>query len=170
WMGHADRMASLRGINGVRSVTGGSHPAIAWADIMTAAHDGVDVVAFPEPAEIVSIAETADEMVHLRRPEFTEAGDRRAPARLQTNCGGVSCTQRAVPLPTVPPPVVPTLPPADGADPVPATPDTQSPDTQSPDTQAPDTAPTDSQDPDTQNPDTPGPDTSTTGTPTTTEP
>ena len=107
WMGHADRMASLRGINGVGSVTGGSHPAIAWADIMDAAHEGVDVVEFPEPAEIVSIAESADEMVHLRRPEFTEAVAQRNAAELQTNCGGVSCNQRSAPLPTVPPLVNP---------------------------------------------------------------
>ena len=34
WMGHADRLAALRNVNGVGSVTGGSHPAVAWREFM----------------------------------------------------------------------------------------------------------------------------------------
>ena len=107
WMGHADRLESLRGINGVRAVTGGSHPAIAFADIMTAAHEGLDVTPFPEPAEIVPVAETAEEVGGLLTPEITEAGARKNPVQLSANCGGAACDRRSTPLPTVPPPVVP---------------------------------------------------------------
>ncbi|MBT8239797.1 MAG: transglycosylase domain-containing protein, partial [Acidimicrobiia bacterium] len=42
WMGHADKLASLRNINGVGNVTGGSHPARAFSEIMTAALVGID--------------------------------------------------------------------------------------------------------------------------------
>ncbi|MEL7156662.1 MAG: PBP1A family penicillin-binding protein, partial [Actinomycetota bacterium] len=54
WMGHADQLASLRWVNGVRAVTGGSHPAIAWQQYMAAAHRGLEPEPFPEPAEIVT--------------------------------------------------------------------------------------------------------------------
>ncbi|MEM7275395.1 MAG: PBP1A family penicillin-binding protein [Actinomycetota bacterium] len=123
WMGHADRLASLRGINGVRAVTGGSHPAIAWAEIMAVAHEGLEPGAFPVPAEIVPIAETADEVVHVRRPEFTQAAARRDPFELAADCGGTACARRSTPMPTVPPPITPpsTVAPdqIDGADPIP---------------------------------------------------
>lgn len=108
WMGHADRLASLRGVNGVGSVTGGSHPAVAWAEIMKAAHDGLDVREFPEPVEIVPIAEDAADVLFFRVREFTEAGDRRATATLPADCDGAPCERRSAPLPTVPTPTFPT--------------------------------------------------------------
>ncbi len=108
WMGHADRLAPLRNINGVGNVTGGSHPAVAWNRIMTAAHQGLEVVEFPEPAEIVPIAESIDDMEPFRHREYTEASPRRSRSVVPANCGGRSCERRAVPLPTVPAATVPT--------------------------------------------------------------
>ncbi len=119
WMGHADRLASLRNINGVGNVTGGSHPAIAWNRIMTAAHDGLDTIEFPEPAEIVPIAQSVEELEPFRWRAETEAAPRRSLPLLPGDCGGVSCEYRSAPLPVVPTPTVPTTPPpadADGAD------------------------------------------------------
>ncbi|MGI9599079.1 MAG: penicillin-binding transpeptidase domain-containing protein, partial [Acidimicrobiales bacterium] len=107
WMGHADRLASLRGINGVGNVTGGSHPAVAWARIMRQAHEGLDQRPFPEPVEIVPIADSAAEVLGFRLQEFTEAPDQQQPQPLEGNCDGQPCERRAVPLPTVPPPTVP---------------------------------------------------------------
>lgn len=116
WMGHADGLASLRNINGVGSVTGGSHPAIAFSGIMTAAHVGVESTAFPEPAEIVPIAESVDEMEPFRHREYTEAAPRRSRPVLSGDCGGQDCERRAVPLPNVP---TPTLPPEPEPEPEP---------------------------------------------------
>ncbi|MEL6982361.1 MAG: penicillin-binding transpeptidase domain-containing protein, partial [Actinomycetota bacterium] len=115
WMGHADGLASLRNINGVGNVTGGSHPAIAWNGIMAAAHDGIEPTSFPEPAEIVPIAESIDEMEPFRHREYTEAAPRRSRPTLSGDCGGQDCDRRAVPLPAVP---TPTLPPEPEPDPV----------------------------------------------------
>jgi penicillin-binding protein 1A len=99
WMGHADRLATLRNVNGVGNVTGGSHPALAWQRIMAAAHEGLDVTEFPEPVEITAIDDDVDEVLRYRLREFTEAGDRRAPARLAANCGGVACQQVSATVP-----------------------------------------------------------------------
>jgi len=115
WMGHADRLASLRNINGVGNVTGGSHPAIAWSGIMQAAHDGIEPTAFPEPAEIVPIAETIEEMEPFRHREYTEAAPRRSRPVLAEDCGGQACDRRAVPLPSVPTPTLPPEPDPDAA-------------------------------------------------------
>jgi 1A family penicillin-binding protein len=109
WMGHADHLASLRNINGVGRVTGGSHPAIAWQEIMTAAHEGLEVIEFPEPAEIVPIAASVDELEPFRHREFTEAAPRRSRPVLSADCGDRSCQRRSAPLPAVP---APTAPPA----------------------------------------------------------
>ncbi len=108
WMGHADRLASLRGVNGVGNVTGGSHPAVAWAEIMKAAHDGVEVREFPEPVEIVPIAEDAAEVLFFRVREFTEPGEQRRAPTLPADCDGGPCERRSAPLPTVPTPTFPT--------------------------------------------------------------
>jgi membrane peptidoglycan carboxypeptidase len=99
WMGHADRLATLRNVNGVGNVTGGSHPALAWQRIMAAAHEGLDVTEFPEPVEITAIDDDVAEVLRYRLREFTEAGDRRAPARLAANCGGVACQQVSATVP-----------------------------------------------------------------------
>ncbi len=111
WMGHADRLESLRGVNGVRSVTGGSHPAVAWSDYMRAAHDGLEERDFPVPEEIVPIAEETAEVLSVRLREFTEAAPQRETAVIEADCGGVACQERVVPLPTVPSPTVPTTVP-----------------------------------------------------------
>ena len=107
WMGHADRLASLRGVNGVRAVTGGSHPAVAWADYMRDAHDGLEERAFPIAAEIVPPIDETAEVLSVRLREFTEAAPQRETPVVEPDCGGVSCHERLVPLPTVPTPVVP---------------------------------------------------------------
>jgi len=123
WMGHADHLASLRNVNGVGNVTGGSHPAIAWAEIMRVAHAGLEPREFPEPAEIVPIADSKAEMDPFRHREYTEAAPRRAPSQLAADCDGRPCDRRAVPLPSVPPPTLPP-PPEPTPDPV----DTAAPD------------------------------------------
>ncbi|MGF1595660.1 MAG: transglycosylase domain-containing protein [Acidimicrobiales bacterium] len=112
WMGHADRLAPLRGVNGVGSVTGGSHPAIAWQRFMQFAHEGREVREFPEPSEIVPRAETAAEVELIRPRDETEAGRQRTPATLAADCGGTECFRRSVPVvPRLPPPAPPpTLP------------------------------------------------------------
>ena len=108
WMGHADHLESLRGINGVRAVTGGSHPAIAWRQYMDAALEGTEVVAFPEPEPIVAVAKTSSEIVELRRPEETEVGRRSTTGTLSSDCGGQDCERYLVqPWPDLPPPTVP---------------------------------------------------------------
>ncbi len=115
WMGHADQLKSLRGINGVGAVTGGSHPAIAWRDYMSAAVAGTEREEFPEPAEIVPLAATAEEVVELRQPEETQAGRQASPAVLSGNCGGQPCERYGVPrTPSLAPPATPapvTVPP-----------------------------------------------------------
>lgn len=155
WMGHADRLAPLRNINGVGNVTGGSHPAIAWNRIMTAAHDGLEVAEFPEPAEIVPIADSIDEMEPFRHREHTEAAARRSRPVLPGDCGGRACDRRAAPLPTVPAPTVP-----EPNDPDPGIPDPGEADP--PDGQGPD--------PDDDPTGTPGPDPDTTEPPPAPEP
>ena len=109
WMGHADRLASLRNVNGVGNVTGGSHPAVAWARIMDAAHEGIEPTGFPEPAEIVPIAESIDEMEPFRRREYTEAAPRRSRTVVSGDCDSRACERRAAPLPVVPSPTVPPV-------------------------------------------------------------
>lgn len=117
WMGHADRLAPLRGINGVGAVTGGSHPAIAWRSIMAAAHDGVEVSPFPEPVEIVPIAESIDDMAPFRHREYSEAGPRRDRQILAPDCGGQPCDRRQRPLPDLSNPEPPTPTPGPVANP-----------------------------------------------------
>lgn len=115
WMGHADRLASLRGINGVGAVTGGSHPAIAWQEFMSAALADTEITSFPEPDKIVPLAATAAEVVEIRPRDETRPGRQDQPAELEPNCGGGSCQQYGVPVvPSLPEPMVPaTFPPLD---------------------------------------------------------
>ncbi len=121
WMGHADRLASLRGVNGVAAVTGGSHPAIAWRDYMIDATAGTEVTPFPEPAEIVPLATTAAEVAQLRPDRELAAGDRRPTRTVAADCGGPCRT--GPPAPWVPPSEEPPAPddgsagevPGDGA-------------------------------------------------------
>ncbi|MDH3296155.1 MAG: penicillin-binding transpeptidase domain-containing protein, partial [Acidimicrobiia bacterium] len=112
WMGHADRLASLRNINGVGAVTGGSHPAVAWHDFMVAAHEGIDPRPFPEPVPIVPIAESAREIITQHRVrKTTEVGSRRTPVQLSTGCGGGSCYASEAPPAAAPAAQVPTTQP-----------------------------------------------------------
>jgi len=117
WMGHADRQESLRGVNGVRAVTGGSHPAVAWREYMADAVAGTEIVDFPVPEPLVVMVETAAEAAELRPKEQTEVGPRSVGSQLPSNCGGQVCEVRKVPrVPYLPPPAEPPRP-----DPVPVT-------------------------------------------------
>lgn len=102
WMGHSDRLESLKNVNGVGRVTGGSHPAIAWRDYMRVAHEDLEVTEFPEPAPIVPIAESAAEIVSYRVRETTVAGEQQTPRVLAGNCEGSACQHRSVEAPWVP--------------------------------------------------------------------
>jgi len=133
WMGHADRLESLRRVNGVGAVTGGSHPAIAWRDFMSAAHEGTEPTPFPEPEEIVPLAETAEEVIVIRPKEETIIRSPRTTAALVNDCGGQPCWHREGPeAPWVPRPQRPTTtttapPPTEPLDPAPTTPASQPP-------------------------------------------
>lgn len=122
WMGHADRLAPLRDINGFGAVTGGSHPTIAWRTFMAGALAGTPVVPFPVPLEIVPLADTAEELVELAAAaEETRIGNRRRTSSIVADCGG-PCRRHASPaVPWVPPPEQPpptttptTVPPTGG--------------------------------------------------------
>lgn len=102
WMGYSDRLESLKNVNGVSRVTGGSHPAIAWREFMQVAHEGLEEKEFPEPAPIVPIAQSAAEIVTYRVRETTVAGEQKTPRVLVGNCEGSSCQHRAVESPWVP--------------------------------------------------------------------
>jgi penicillin-binding protein 1A len=111
WMGHADGLKPLRGVNGVGSVTGGSHPAVAWQEFMAKALDGTEVRPFPEPDPIATQARTAAEVRDIRPREETVAGRQQSPEVLEPNCGGEACERPGEPLvPSVPRPDVPATP------------------------------------------------------------
>ncbi len=130
WMGHADRLDSLNQVNGVRRVTGGSHPAVAFSDFMATAHEDLDVAYFPVPEEIVPIAESAQEVISFRVREQTVLGQPRQPSVIQEGCGGYTCSRSeaselvlpkperptTIPPPTTTPPTTSptTIQPADG--------------------------------------------------------
>ncbi len=105
WMGHADRLASLYNINGVGQVTGGSHPAIAFSQVMTAALRGVEPQAFPEPAPLEQV-ESSDDVTARLQEETVVGAPRRAP-QIQPDCGG-PCTRSAVSVPALIPPLATT--------------------------------------------------------------
>ncbi len=135
WMGHADGQHSLTGVNGVRVVTGGTHPAIAWHDYMAVAMEGREVMAFPVPEKITPPPKTKKTKKNnaatpapesgasgtgggiTTEPEPNEIGDRQKPGVLADNCGGKACQRQGVPdVPSLPEPEVPvTLPPASAA-------------------------------------------------------
>ncbi len=121
WMGHADGLASLRNVNGVGNVTGGSHPAIAFSQFMTAALAGTEPEFFPEPAPLEDIA-SSDEVSPVRQ-EATVVGGRRWPTAIRQDCSGVSCDYSAVPAPALTPPAPTTTAP-------PTTPSTAPPSTE----------------------------------------
>ncbi|NNE94584.1 MAG: penicillin-binding protein [Acidimicrobiales bacterium] len=116
WMGHADKLASLQNINGVGNVTGGSHPAIAFSEIMAAALAGIEPAEFPQPAELPQRATSRDQVVASRSE--TVANPRSWARTVQADCGG-PCFSSDIPAPAlIAPPV--TLPPT-------TVPDTQPP-------------------------------------------
>ena len=109
WMGHADKLASLRNINGVGNVTGGSHPAIAFSEIMTAGLDGVEPVEFPEPGELPKRVANVDQVVASRSE--TVANPRSRARAVQADCGGPCFSnQIATPALIAPPVTIPTPP------------------------------------------------------------
>ncbi len=102
WMGHSDGQASLRGINGVGNVTGGSHPAIAFADFNRVAHADLPVEQFPTPAEIEPPDEESVETIKASvAREFTIAASQNSPSVFAETCGTSSCTSRQVRLPEI---------------------------------------------------------------------
>jgi len=107
WMGHADGLASLRNVNGVGRVTGGSHPAIAFSEFMSAALIGVEPRAFPIPAELTQF-ETADDVVAL--VDRTVAGVRGDDREIRADCDG-DCRINGVPEPVLDPPLATTTTP-----------------------------------------------------------
>jgi len=107
WMGHADGLASLRNVNGVGRVTGGSHPAIAFSEFMSAALIGVEPQAFPIPAELTQF-ETADDVVAL--VDRTVAGVRGDDREIRADCDG-DCRINGVPEPLLDPPLATTTTP-----------------------------------------------------------
>ncbi|MFW2380462.1 MAG: transglycosylase domain-containing protein [Acidimicrobiales bacterium] len=110
WMGHADKLASLRNINGVGNVTGGSHPARAFSEIMTAALAGIEPEEFPEPAELPQRAVSRDQVVATRSE--TVANPRSYAKPVGADCGG-PCFSSNIPTPALiaPPVTVLTIPP-----------------------------------------------------------
>ncbi len=108
WMGHVDGLAPLRNLNGVAQVTGGSHPAIAFSNFMSAALAGTTPEAFPEPP-LLEQFESADDVDPVTG-EQTVAGPRRSPAGAGSGCGG-PCEYSAVPTPELIPPLPTTVAP-----------------------------------------------------------
>lgn len=108
WMGHADGLAPLRDVNGVARVTGGSHPAIAFSDFMSAALVTVEPQAFPVPGALAQF-ETADDVVAL--VDRTAAGVQGDGQDVAADCGG-DCSVDGVPEPSLDPPPTTTIPPS----------------------------------------------------------
>lgn len=108
WMGHADGLAPLRNINGVARVTGGSHPAIAFSDFMTAALVLVEPEAFPLPGELNQF-ETADDVVAL--VDQTASGVQGDSREVIGDCDG-DCRVDGVPEPSLDAPPATTIPPS----------------------------------------------------------
>lgn len=115
WMGHADALKPLRGVNGVARVTGGSHPAIAWREFMETAHQGLEPQEFAVPEEIlVPAGGTPQDLIAQVAREETVAAPKERPAALSANCGGSPCEKHQIPVsPQLPPPEQPVIvPPA----------------------------------------------------------
>lgn len=108
WMGHADGLAPLRDVNDVARVTGGSHPAIAFSDFMTAALERVEPEAFPLPGPLTQF-ETADDVVAL--VDRTASGVQGDGREIIGDCDG-ECRVDGVPEPSLEAPPVTTIPPS----------------------------------------------------------
>ncbi len=121
WMGHADKLASLYNINGVGRVTGGSHPAVAFSDIMTVALAGTTPAEFPEPAALPQRAASRAEVVASRSE--TVANPRSWAQQVAPDCDG-PCITSAIPTPALVAPPVTTPPPPPTTDTVPPGPST----------------------------------------------
>lgn len=140
WMGHADRSASLYNVNGVGKVTGGSHPAMAFSQIMTKALQGVTPAEFPEPGPLpkpVIDAETGK--IVGRRQDQTLIGDRNRRGQLPSDCGG-PCEVELLPSPPLSSPPItppPTDPPTDSPGAPPAVPPVDPTDPDAPTTSSP---------------------------------
>ena len=80
WMGYENKTAEttkeLTNIKGVRSVTGGTHPARIWQAFMKRALADVPVTDFSEPAPIEAVPDAAK----IRARQGFEPGRRRSPA------------------------------------------------------------------------------------------
>lgn len=118
WMGHADRSASLYNINGVGKVTGGSHPAMAFAQIMTKALEDITPAEFPEPGPLPRpVIDASTGKIVGRRQEQTLIGERNGRGKIPSDCGG-PCEVELVPSPPLSSPPItprPTVPPAEPA-------------------------------------------------------
>ncbi len=110
WMGHSDGLASLRGVNGVPQVTGGSHPAMAFADVMKVVLSGTRDEPFPVPGDLPEPAETSAEVTPTRREE-TVVGGRSQPSQLLPDCSG-PCRRVDLEPPALPSTPIPPTPPA----------------------------------------------------------
>ncbi len=96
WMGHADGLRSLRGINGVSRVTGGSHPAIAFSDFMEVALADREPEPFPVPEPLNEI-ESRD-LVNFDERDGTYVAAGIDVPTVEADCGG-PCEWSAVPDP-----------------------------------------------------------------------
>ena len=108
WMGHADKLASLRNINGVGNVTGGSHPAIAFSEIMTAGLQDIEPVEFPEPEDLPDRVSSVDQVIASRSE--TVAKPRSWARTVKADCGG-PCLSNEIATPALIAPPVTTTPP-----------------------------------------------------------
>ncbi|MDP9019835.1 MAG: penicillin-binding protein [Actinomycetota bacterium] len=99
WMGYSDAPRPLRGIKGVRAVTGGSLPADTWESFMVGALAGVPVTEFTEPPPITDLTDI------LRRRARGGFDVRALKAPLETDPGDYV---RRLPAPSVEPPPPPT--------------------------------------------------------------
>ena len=79
-------------------MTGGSHPAITWANFMRAAHSGLPELDFPEPGPLPRPASVNFQPGQANTPiaeilPSIGAGQARTPAYTPTDCEG-GCVQR----------------------------------------------------------------------------
>ncbi|MDY7100506.1 MAG: transglycosylase domain-containing protein, partial [Actinomycetota bacterium] len=126
WMGYSDAQRSLRWINGVGAVTGGSHPALAFSQYMSAAHRDLPVMEFAEPGPLPSrtgrAPGTGGAAITSGGGEGDEGADivaaeQRAPSVLGADCGGACVLIGAPPTPDLDvPTTTTTAPPEDDAE------------------------------------------------------
>ncbi len=99
WMGHADGLRPLNNINGVSRVTGGSHPAIAFADFMSVALADREPEPFPDPQPLNEI-ESRD-LVNFDERDGTYVAAGSDIPEVLADCAG-PCEFSAVPDPFAP--------------------------------------------------------------------